>query len=66
MTHRLPEIVFDVIGSGGSQGGSSGGIVTDMSDPLTGCVRVEAVCLFTSADRLLAIDDFDSTEPGSF
>lgn len=37
-----------------------------MNDPLTGYVRVKAICLFTSADRLLAIDDFDPTKQRSF
>lgn len=37
-----------------------------MTDPLTGYVRVKAICLFTSADQLLAIDDFDPTKQRSF
>ena len=37
-----------------------------MNDPLTGYVRVKAICLFTSADQLLAIEDFDPTKQKSF
>ncbi|MEN8239538.1 MAG: NUDIX hydrolase, partial [Actinomycetota bacterium] len=34
-----------------------------MSDPLTGYVRVKAVCLFINAGRVLAIDGFDPAKP---
>jgi ADP-ribose pyrophosphatase YjhB (NUDIX family) len=37
-----------------------------MNDPLTGHVRVKAVCLFTSIGRLLAIADFDPTKQRAF
>ena len=37
-----------------------------MDDPITGYVRVKAICLFTSADRLLAVDGFDPTKQRSF
>ena len=37
-----------------------------VNDPLTGYIRVKAVCLFTSGDLLLAIDDFDPTKQSAF
>ncbi len=37
-----------------------------MDDPLTGYVRVKAICLFLHEGRLLAIDDFDPTKQQCF
>ena len=37
-----------------------------MDDPLTGYVRVKAICLFLHDGRLLAIDDFDPTKQQRF
>ncbi len=37
-----------------------------MDDPLTGYVRVQAVCLFRHEGLLLAIDDFDPTKGQPF
>ena len=37
-----------------------------MDDPLTGYVRVKAICLFRHEGRLLAIDDFDPTKRQRF
>lgn len=37
-----------------------------MNDPLTGYVRVKAICLFTSDDQLLGISDYDPTKQTSF
>lgn len=37
-----------------------------MIDPITGYVRVKAVCLFVNGDRLLAIDGYDPTKQERF
>ncbi len=37
-----------------------------MTDPLTGYLRVKAVCVFTNEDRILAIDGHDPTKGQSF
>ncbi len=37
-----------------------------MQDPLTGYVRVKAVCLFLHEGHILAIDDFDPTKQQRF
>ena len=37
-----------------------------MTDPLTGYLRVKAVCVFTDEDRILAIDGHDPTKGQSF
>ena len=37
-----------------------------MTDPLTGYLRVKAVCVFTNENRILAIDGHDPTKGQSF
>lgn len=37
-----------------------------MTDPLTGYLRVKAVCVFSNEDRILAIDGHDATKGQSF
>lgn len=37
-----------------------------MTDPLTGYVRVKAICVFTNVDRILAIDGYDPTKQQRF